>query len=300
MAESLTGTRPYRFDRVLMAYSLGIFIVTFFAVGLAMVYLVAALANLFIFLIIYRISHGPAAWLRWLYPLILMVPLHFEIELVGTVFHAGEVYDDLVRGWDKALFGSYLHRALPDALPGPFWRELFHLLYFAYYPLIMGSFIYLWRQGYRRTPANGASVSPEFLRFAFVLLATFCSYLAIFILFPVIGPLDDRYLRFDGIGVIGPFIDWLYAIGASNGGAFPSSHAGESVVVVLLLKRSGKTALMLWLLVLGLSLGTIYGSFHYAIDAAAGLASGGLLYLLWNGLYERWGPEGIPANPSST
>ena len=294
MAES---TIRYRFDKVLLWTTFILFVVTFQATRSSLVYLGAALTNIFFFLMILRITSAPpetgaAAWLRWLYPLLLLVPLNFQVEMVGTVFHGGEVYDHLVREWDKALFGTYLHRAFPEALPGVLWRELLHLFYAAYYPLVMGSYIWVWWQGFRGASSNGPRVSPALLRFAFVLLGTFCTYLAIFVLFPVIGPLDDRYLRFDGVGLVGPFIDWLYGIAASQGGALPSSHVGESVVVVLLLRpRDRRVTAALWVLVAGLTLGTVYGSFHYAIDAVTGLISGALLYLFWNGLYRRWGAE---------
>ncbi len=294
MAESAVR---YRFDKVLLWTTFLLFVITFLSTRSSLVYLGAALTNMFFFLLILRITYappeaGPAAWLRWLYPLLLLVPLNYQIEMAGTIFHAGEVYDPLVREWDKALFGTYLHRAFPDALPGAFWRELLHLLYIAYYPLLIGSYLWVWWHGFRDAPAAGPRVSPALLRFAFVLLGTYCTYLAIFILFPVIGPLDDRYLRFDGVGLLGPIIDKLYSIAASQGGALPSSHVGESVVVVLLLRpRDRRVATALWLVVAGLTLGTVYGSFHYAIDALTGLVTGVLFYLFWDGLYWRWGPE---------
>lgn len=293
------GPIRYRFDKVLLWATFLLFVITFLGTRSSWVYLGAALTNIFFFLMILKIIYappetGPAAWLRWLYPLLLLVPLNYQIEMAGTIFHSGEVYDHLVREWDKALFGTYLHRAFPDALPGAFWRELMNLLYITYYPLLIGSYLWVWWQGFRRAPERGLRVSPALLRFAFVLLGSYCTYLAIFILFPVIGPLDDRYLRFDGVGLLGPFIDKLYSIAASQGGALPSSHVGESVVVLLLLRpRDRWVAAALWLTVAGLTLGTVYGSFHYAIDAVTGLVTGVLFYLFWDGLYRRWGPEDI-------
>ena len=296
-------THRYHFDKVLLAFSMLMFIVNFVNVGNGYHYLYAALGNLFIFLLILKITARPplsglGSHLRWLYPLLLLVPLQYQIELAATLFHGGEVYDPLVRNWDKALFGPYVHRWLPDLLPGAIWREGFHLLYIAYYPLIAGSYLFVWNQG-RSGQANlSEGPDPRFLRFAFVMMASFVSYLIVFILFPVIGPLDDRFLRFDGVGLIGPMIDWLYAHAHSAGGAFPSSHVGEAVIVVLLLRPRGYLRLALWLLIGGMTVATIYGSFHYAIDALAGLLSGGALYLLWSWLYQRWGPENVNNDPA--
>ncbi|MCH8327929.1 MAG: phosphatase PAP2 family protein, partial [Candidatus Marinimicrobia bacterium] len=298
-------TDLYRFDKVLLAFSLLMFVAHFLNVTNGYHYLLAALGNLFIFLMIYRITYRPpltgiGAHLRWLYPLLLLVPLQYQVELAATIFHGGAVYDPLVRSWDKALFGPYVHRWLPDVLAGAVWREGFHLLYIAYYPLIAGSYMFVWNRGRAQQTNLSEGPDPRFLRFAFVMLASFASYLIVYILFPVIGPLDDRFLRFHGVGLVGPIIDWLYAHAHSSGGAFPSSHVGEAVVIVLLLRPRGYWRLAFWLFIGGMTIATIYGSFHYAIDALAGLLSGGALYLLWSWLYHQWGPETGTNDPAES
>ncbi len=283
----------YHFDRLILWYLGVTFAVNFFGAYFGYSYLLAALTHLALIVMVLRITSvdaqsGPRAWLRWFYPLLLLLPLHFEIELVGTLFHAGTVYDGLVKTWDRWLFGGHPHRYLADLLPGPWWRELFHLLYLSYYPLVIGGFGVSWWQGWHSTNRSELPVSPHFLRYVFVFMGTFITYMVIFILFPVVGPLDDRFLRFDGQGLLGPLIDWIYAVGDSAGGALPSSHVGEAVVIFLLLRpRAPLVRTGLLLMILGLAVSTVYGSFHYAIDALGGLITGPLFYLLWSWVYLR-------------
>ncbi|MCH7521962.1 MAG: phosphatase PAP2 family protein [Candidatus Marinimicrobia bacterium] len=289
--------RRYHFDRLILWYLGLIFALTFFGSYFGYLYFITALIHLVMIIMVLGITSvdaqsGPRAWLRWFYPLLLLLPLHYEIELVGTLFHAGQVYDGLVRTWDRWLFGGHPHRYLADLLPGPWWRELFHLLYLTYYPLVLGGFAVSWRQGRKSANRTELPVSPEFLRFAFVFMGTYISYQVIFILFPVVGPLDDRFLRFDGQGLLGPLIDWIYTLGNSAGGALPSSHVGEAVVIFLLLRPSApwvRTGLLL--VISGLAVSTVYCSFHYAIDALGGLITGPLFYLFWSWVYQRLGAE---------
>jgi membrane-associated phospholipid phosphatase len=71
----------------------------------------------------------------------------------------------------------------------------------------------------------------------------------------------------------------ILAGGSSWGTAFPSSHVAVSWVAALVLWREHRRAF--WLaapVAFGLALGTVYGQFHYAVDAVAG-AGFGLLHL---------------------
>jgi membrane-associated phospholipid phosphatase len=287
----------HHFDRLILGYLGLIFIMTLGGAYYGLIYLISAMTHLVMIIMVVRLSgimsrSGPRVWFRWCYPLLLLVPLHYEIELVGTLFHGGWVFDEIVKSWDRWLFRGHPHRYLADQLPGPWWREFFHLMYLTYYVIVLGGFIYVWRRGRITTDSKDTRISPEFLRYAFVFLGTFCSYMLIFIFFPVVGPLDDRFLRFYSHGFLGPFIDFLYATGDSAGGAFPSSHIGEAVVVYFLLRPKSPSIRFVFIgVIAGLTISTVYGSFHYGIDATAGLISGPLLYLLWSWIYGKMRPE---------
>ena len=287
------SSQRYHFDRLILWYLAGIFVITFLGSYTGLPYLFAALVHLALIFMVLQLSgtsrrSGIRSALRWFYPLLLMIPLHYEVEFVGTLVHGGADFDALVRAWDRRLFGGHPHRNLADLLPGPWWRELFHLLYLSYFVIVGGGFWFAWRKD-----RMAGEASPAFLRYAFVFMGVFFTYTVIFILFPVVGPLDDRFLRFHGHGLLGPLIDQLFALADSAGGSMPNSHVGDALVVYLLLRprhraiRSGFLALLA-----GLTLSTVYGSFHYGIDAVAGLISGPILYLVWSWAYGRLRREG--------
>jgi hypothetical protein len=294
----------YHFDRLMLWYLGIIMILTLFGAYFGWLYLITAMMHLIMIIMVVRITStirmsGPRYWLRWFYPLLLMLPLHYEIELVGTLFHAGTTFDGLVLKWDQWLFRGHPHRYLADTLAGPWWREILHLFYCSYYAIIGGGFLFAWHQGSEAEPTQPTtSPTPFFYRYAFVFIGTFCTYMLIFIAFPVVGPLDDRFLRFGEQGIIGPLIDLLYATGDSAAGAFPSSHVGEAVVIYLLFQpRKPWIRAALVLTITGLALSTVYGCFHYAIDALGGLVTGPVFYLFWSWVYRQLRPEAITSAP---
>jgi membrane-associated phospholipid phosphatase len=102
------------------------------------------------------------------------------------------------------------------------------------------------------------------------------SYLCylVFLFFPVAGP---RY-AFDGAHNlatdVGParIAAWLLDRGDSWGAAFPSSHVAASVVATgMALRYWRPLGLVLLPFTAGLILAVVYGQFHYAVDALAGL-----------------------------
>jgi len=216
---------------------------------------------------------------RALYPVGMLLVLYGEVDLLVQLFHDPPGFDALVRRWDRWVFGGHPHLHLSQWLSGPVWRELFHLFYLAYYLLVAGAFLGMWWRRPSSLP-----------RFAFVVTGMFVSFIAIFVAFPVAGPLATPGVSFMTAGLFPSIVAWVYAPLTVNGihtGAFPSSHVGMSVGIVLgLAPRRWWMRGGLWGLVLGIAASTVYGHFHYAIDAAAGFVAGGLLYVAWNRFYE--------------
>lgn len=221
---------------------------------------------------------------RALYPLGLLLVLYGEVDLLVQLLHEPPGFDALVRRWDRGLFGVHLHHHLFRWLSGAAWRELFHLLYLTYYVLLVGAYVGFWwcRPG-------GLS------RFAFVVTGMFVSFIVLFVAVPVGGPLRTPGVSLMTDGVFPSVVAWVYAPLTVNGihtGAFPSSHVGMSVGIVLgLAPRRWWARLGLWGIVLGIAGSTVYGRFHYAIDAVAGVVAGGLLFVAWSRFYTALKPR---------
>jgi membrane-associated phospholipid phosphatase len=199
------------------------------------------------------------AWLP-----VLGLPLVYgEVALLNDLFTTG-YYDQPVQRWEAAVFGSQLSVTLRAMLPWKPLSEYLHFGYFGYYvlvPLLLGV---LYARG--EYSAFRAALT--------TILATFYFCYLVFIVFPVAGPWY-HFPRPDpaDVGWFFPFvIRRVLATGASQGAAFPSSHVAAAVISWLLAWHLARP--LFWsyaLIVPALVVGTVYGGFHYAIDALAGV-----------------------------
>jgi membrane-associated phospholipid phosphatase len=201
------------------------------------------------------------------YPLLLIPLLYGELEPLNRAIFDGHYFDALILRWEELLFGGQPSQMLARIMPSLALSEVLHAAYLSYYLIIFGPPLYLYLSG--RREAFRATV------FA-VMLVFFLHYL-FFIYFPVQGP---RYLfpAPDGVVATGFFYQLAHRIleaGSSQGAAFPSSHVGvafaQAALAVRYLPRLAPT---LFVAATALSIGAIYGGFHYATDAVAGLALG--------------------------
>lgn len=229
-------------------------------------------------------QRGFAAFARVAYPTMLMPFMYRELARLNR-FITQQTFDGVIQGWESAVFGyqpSVDWSAMAPWLP---LSESLHLGYMSYYllmPLALGAAFFA---GGRR----GAH------RAAFTLMAAFYACYAFFIAFPVAGP---RY-EFARIG--GPLADGsLYAVvhdilesGSSKGTAFPSSHVAASLAVVLAAAREDRRWLWAFMVPeVALIVGTVYGRFHYAIDALVGLGVGVGVWLAAPALMRLLGGDG--------
>lgn len=211
-------------------------------------------------------------WLGDFYPLLLMPLLYAELPLLNQALFGGGYFDDLVIGWELAVFGGAPAREFAAAAPWPWLSEPLHAAYVSYYPIIYAPpLLIAWRSGHEA--AREA---------VFTLSLVFFAHYLFFVYFPVEGP---RY-RFAAPG--GAIADWpayrlahaLLEAGSSRGAAFPSSHVAVSVAAtVVCWRRVRALTPVIALLTIGLAVGAVYGGFHYAIDAVAGAVLGFLLAL---------------------
>jgi membrane-associated phospholipid phosphatase len=221
--------------------------------------------------------------LDWL-PLLLIPLLYTELAVLNTAVHGGRYFDDMIIGWEQALFGGQPSRAWAAAMPHLWLSELLHAAYMSYYLIIFVPPVMLFLLGRRA----------EFRAVAFGVMLSFFAHYMFFIFFPVQGP---RYLFDPPGGAIasGFFYQLTHSLleaGSSQGAAFPSSHIGVSVTQTLLMLRyMPRMAPLIGILTLGLALGTVYGGFHYAIDGVAGVVLGGAAYLAAGPLQQRLGRQ---------
>jgi len=207
------------------------------------------------------------AWI----PLILWPALYAEVPTViagiGATFH-----DMTVQGWDLSLFGTQPSRSLAGALPNTALSELVHAGYLSYYALIYVPPALLFASGRRA----------DFERTVFTVTAVCLVCLVAFVVFPVAGP---RYLWGAPPDVPhGParaLATRLLELGSARGTAFPSSHAAlaaaQSMMALRVQRPVGWVASVATVL---LSLGAVYGGFHYGIDVLAGLCLGVVMVAL--------------------
>lgn len=207
---------------------------------------------------------GVPGWLRAWAPLLVLFFLYAELPALIQAAGHPEPLDELVIGWEQAVFGGQPARAWAAAMPSFLLSETLHLAYLSYYPIIYVVPAALWFARRR----------DEFSEAVLALLLTFVACFVCYILFPVAGP---RYL-WTSPAPDGPFrrlATWLLESGSSRGTAFPSSHVAVAVAQsVLAIRYFGSRGAVLVVFATGLALGAVYGGFHYAVDVVAGVVLG--------------------------
>jgi membrane-associated phospholipid phosphatase len=215
------------------------------------------------------------------YPLLLTVAFYTHVGLVNAAH--GVSHDALVIGWEQALFSGQPSLAWIRAFPSPAWSTLMHAAYLSYYALLAVAPLALWWSG-RQSAARATLLR---------IMATFYCCYTIFLLFPVAGP---RYVfpmaENAATGVpLAVLAHRVLESGSAWGTAFPSSHVAAGLVAALAAWRHLRPlGVVLVPLAVLLSLGTVYGQFHYAVDALAGAAVG----LCVDGLGRRAGYDSGP------
>lgn len=209
---------------------------------------------------------GPAAVVRAAYAVLLTPLLYAELAVLNR-FLTQRFFDATVQAWDGAVFGGQPSMDLSAWLPWLPFSEVLHLGYFAYYAIapiaILGVFATRGVEAMQRTALAVAA-------------AFFASYL-IFIFFPVAGPRYE-FAQIGGEisdGTLFGIVHGILEAGSSKGTAFPSSHIAASLAAVVAAGREDRR--WFWLLLVpetALTLGTVYGRFHYATDALAGILLG--------------------------
>lgn len=207
---------------------------------------------------------------------------------------------------EQSLFGFQPALVFSQQWPNPVFSELMYLSYSSYFLLIVAVTLYYLFRRYE-----------EFERTAFVILASFFAFYVIFVALPVTGPqfyylaagldnishgvfpsVGDYFMSHDQMMEMPGWKDgffYQFMIHAHNAGerptaAFPSSHVGVTLILLLLAWRSGSRRLTLFILpfFLLMCLSTVYIRAHYAIDVIAGIAAGAIFYVVLQACW-KWG-----------
>jgi len=258
------GTQPI--DRLTL-----VFIVVFAAILLAQArvvttwpWLLLADALVVVLVALLRLlpaQGGFAEFVGGAYPLFLAGGFYTQLGLIQL--DVGRLYDLVVQRWELVLFGQQVSATWHQRMPSPSLSFVLHLCYGSYYWILAGVPLWLWISGKR----------DAFRRATFVAaLALYASYL-VFGVFPVAGPYF-AFPRPDGDLLSNWPARYVYFMldnGSAMGTAFPSSHVIAAWCVVYAAWRDARRlALVLLPVAFLLAVGTVYGQFHYAVDALAG------------------------------
>jgi len=217
--------------------------------------------------------------------------LHYESGMLNLIIFP-EYFDDIVRSLDIHLFGLAPYKIADNYLNHPFIVQFFHFFYFSYYLILfIPILLILKKETYYNSIPSGSTERSFFL----LLFSMFACYI-IFIIFPVKGPTDIHFEIFNKYNSLVGFLDFIYKYGDTHGGAMPSSHVAVSLVITVqsyhYLKKLFPYILCTFIF---LTISTVYCSFHYGVDAIAGLVGGLIFYYLGESLYnftqERLGGE---------
>ena len=206
---------------------------------------------------------------------------------------------------EQSVFGCQPALLFSEQWTSPLWSELMYLGYSSYFVLFVTVVLYYFFKRYQ-----------EFEYASFIVLGSFFLFYVVFVLLPVTGPqyyflaagldnirqgifpnVGDYFMTHDEMMIMPGWQDgWFYqfmvhahATGERPTAAFPSSHVGITVVLLLLAWRSGSRRLLCFVAVMLalMCLATVYIRAHYAIDVAAGLFVGIVFYFILQYFYLR-------------
>lgn len=205
------------------------------------------------------------------YPIVLTTGFYTQLGVIqlGTA----RLHDALVQRWELALFGGQVSVLWHQRMPVPALSWVLHACYGSYYWIVMLVPVWLYARGRREA----------FQRAGFVMALGFYVCYVIFGLFPVAGPNYFYALPTGPVVEVLParYVYVMLGAGSAMGTAFPSSHVVATWMTVYAAWRDARRlALVLLPVALLLAVGTVYGQFHYAVDALAGAALAFLLMAL--------------------
>ena len=225
-----------------------------------------------------RLRRAPLDWLVLTIGPVMYVELRWIIAGMGLPHR-----DAWAIAWEQALFPDNPSATLAPRFSSVALSEALHLAYAAYYLLVYLPPIALYLRGQR----------DAFMATVLALTIVYGTCFITYALLPVDGP---RYLVGPAAAPEGPVRAFVLALldqGSSRGTAFPSSHVAASVVSSLCaLQYQRRVGVVVSVVTAALTVATVYGGFHYAVDALVGVILGGLAWLVSVGVLNALASRG--------
>jgi membrane-associated phospholipid phosphatase len=209
-----------------------------------------------------RPSAGILRVIRDWHPLLLFPFLYKEVELLARSIGDWRL-TAAIPAWESALFGGQPSLYLSERLAFVPLSEYLHFCYLSYVIVVPSVAAYWYVSGRR------VAFGELLLLLSAVMLGSY--------LFFIVLPVDSPYYLSQRLGppLSGHFffdlVHQMSARGGARGGAFPSAHVSGAVVVSLVAWRhQPRLTYLLVPITASVMMATVYGRFHYVLDALAG------------------------------
>jgi len=215
-------------------------------------------------------------FLRNTYPIILSMYFYSRTYFYNKFLFAD--LDPYLIKYEQAIFGFQPSLEFSKYFSSKWFSELMYIGYFSFYILIGAFVIYLYNKK-----------KEVFLEVSFKLAASMLLFYFIFGFLSSAGP-QFYFLTPDNIAPNAFIFDKIIQFIIKNGdlptGAFPSSHVGISVVILILSKKYAPNYFKFaWPFVIILIPSIVYIKAHYALDAIGGIIIAPLILYISSKLY---------------
>lgn len=214
-------------------------------------------------------------FLRTFYPIAVFLFGWSEVGAIVRMFFGTFWFTGPAIAMDKFLFGVH-PTVWFQQFYNPVLDEVMGVFYGGYYLFMPTVVLVLYLKGKREETLAA---------FSFLSVTLLSNYF-LFYLLPTLSPLmaaglsELHTLKYTGC-LFTWFIRTIQAKAGMAGGAFPSSHISEVIVLALVAFRyERKLGRVLLPAAIGVAVSTVYLGYHHAVDPLSGLIWGGLCYVV--------------------
>ncbi len=183
------------------------------------------------------------------------------------------IIDDKLMVLEELIWGFQPSIRFSEVFSSKLFSELMFFGYFSYYLMPLAVIFSVYKTD-----------SSKIEEFGFVLITSFLVYYVIFIILPAWGPqfhLKSPLNLIEAQGVFGKLIKLIQANGEAPTAAFPSSHVGISLIVLMWLWQNVRRIVYYFIpTTILLILATVYIKAHYSVDVLAGFVTAPMVYVI--------------------